>query len=297
MGTKKAASPELLAQAIRNRHQSCKVMTYLGTKSLPDRRVARDLLQKCTEVLYPGYFCRAQQASLEQNLNDLRLGFSQLLECARIHVKDGDEYHPERILDAVMAKIPDWIGMLALDVEAAWQSDPSANDPVEIIFCYPGIFAVTAYRVAHELHLAKVPLIPRMLSEHAHSVTGIDIHPGATIGTGFFIDHGTGVVIGETCDIGNNVRIYQGVTLGALTFAKDEAGELVRHQKRHPTIEDRVVIYANATILGGETVIGQDSVIGSSVWVTSSIPPRTLVTVEAPAMRLRKSVLSTEGAL
>ena len=156
-----------------------------------------------------------------------------------------------------------------------------------MIFCYPGLEAVTVYRLAHALHQLEVPLIPRMMTEWAHSKTGIDIHPGAKIGQHFFIDHGTGVVIGETCEIGNHVKLYQGVTLGALSFATDGDGNLVRGHKRHPTIEDRVVIYANATVLGGATVIGHDSVIGSSVWLTRSVEPHTTVVLEKPKLKIR----------
>ena len=151
------------------------------------------------------------------------------------------------------------------------------QEPDEVIFCYPGLEAITVYRLAHELHELGIPFIPRMMTEWAHSRTGIDIHPGATIGEYFFIDHGTGVVIGETCEIGEHVKLYQGVTLGALSFPTDDDGNLVRGHKRHPTLEDGVVVYANATILGGHTVVGHDSVIGSSVWLTRSVAPHTTV--------------------
>jgi serine O-acetyltransferase len=157
----------------------------------------------------------------------------------------------------------------------------------EVIFCYPGLLAVTVFRLAHELHRLDVPFIPRMMTEWAHKETGIDIHPGAQIGYYFFIDHGTGVVVGETCEIGDHVKLYQGVTLGALSFDTDADGNLVRGLKRHPTIEDRVVIYANATVLGGKTVIGHDAVIGSSVWLTSSVAPYTTVTLEKPNLTIR----------
>ncbi len=165
--------------------------------------------------------------------------------------------------------------------------DPACKSFDEVIFCYPGLEAVTVYRLAHLLHEQGVPLIPRMMTEWAHSRTGIDIHPGAKIGAHFFIDHGTGVVIGETTEIGQWVKLYQGVTLGALSFATDAEGNLVRGTKRHPTLEDRVVIYANATVLGGKTVIGHDAVIGSSVWVTNSVPPHTTVTMEKPRLQMR----------
>ena len=168
---------------------------------------------------------------------------------------------------------------LAKDIRAAHEGDPAARDYDEIIFSYPGLFAITVYRIAHRLHALEVPLIPRIMSEAAHGRTGIDIHPGARIGESFFIDHGTGVVIGETTDIGNRVRIYQGVTLGALSLSREEVDGL-RNKKRHPTIEDDVILYANATVLGGETVIGARSVIGGNVWITRSVPPDTQVFVK-----------------
>jgi serine O-acetyltransferase len=186
-----------------------------------------------------------------------------------------------------LQRIPQLRHVLATDVQAAFDGDPACKSRDEVIFCYPGLDAVTVYRLAHELYDMQVPFIPRMLAEWAHKETGIDIHPGATIGNHFFIDHGTGVVIGETCHIGNHVKIYQGVTLGALSFPTDADGNLIRNMKRHPTIEDHVVIYASATILGGKTVIGHDSVIGSSVWLTRSVEPHTTVTLESPKLRMR----------
>jgi serine O-acetyltransferase len=176
---------------------------------------------------------------------------------------------------------------LAMDVEAARAGDPACKSLDEVIFCNPGLEAITVYRLAHLLHELGVPLIPRMMTEWAHGKTGIDIHPGASIGNHFFIDHGTGVVIGVKTVIGEWVKLYQGVTLGALSFPTDAEGNLVRNTKRHPTIEDRVVIYANATVLGDETVIGHDSVIGSSVWITHAIAPETVVTLEKPKLRMR----------
>src|SRR5438552_5804750 len=186
-----------------------------------------------------------------------------------------------------LRRLPDVRYLLEKDVESSFLGDPAAKSHHEIVFCYPGLEAVTVYRVAHELFLQGVPLIPRMMTEWAHSKTGIDIHPGARIGPGFFIDHGTGVVIGETCDIGTNVKLYQGVTLGALSFPRDADGQIIRGKKRHPTLEDEVVVYANATILGGDTVIGKGSVIGSNVWLTNSVPPSTQVVIEKPSLRVR----------
>jgi serine O-acetyltransferase len=184
-----------------------------------------------------------------------------------------------------LARLPALRQTLASDVQAAYEGDPAATCVDEIIFSYPGLYAVMVYRLAHELSKLRVPLIPRIMTEHAHQRTGIDIHPGTSIGSSFFIDHGTGVVIGGTAVIGDNVKIYQGVTLGAFSFDKDSDGQLVRHTKRHPTIEDDVVIYAGATILGGDTIIGRGSVIGGNVWLTHSVPANTRVLQESPGLR------------
>ncbi|MFN3653518.1 MAG: serine O-acetyltransferase EpsC [Armatimonadota bacterium] len=183
----------------------------------------------------------------------------------------------ERVVGAFFERLPEIREALKLDVIAAYKGDPAAKSYAEVILSYPGVRAVTTYRVAHQLYRLDVPLIPRLMTEHVHSRTGIEIHPGATIGESFFIDHGTGVVIGETAEIGKRVKLYQGVTLGAFSFKLDESGHPVKGGKRHPTIEDDVVIYAGTTILGGETVIGRGSVIGSNVWLTRSVPPGTSV--------------------
>ncbi|HOS93253.1 MAG TPA: serine acetyltransferase [Armatimonadota bacterium] len=184
-----------------------------------------------------------------------------------------------RITAEFLTRIPAIRAMLVKDVEAAYRGDPAATTYAEIMVSYPGLKAITTHRIAHELYRLQVPLIPRIMSEHAHSHTGIDIHPGAEIGESFFIDHGTGVVIGETCEIGRNVKLYQGVTLGARSFKVADDGTLVKGIKRHPTLEDDVVVYANATILGGDTVIGKGAVIGSSVWILSSVPPGATVVI------------------
>jgi serine O-acetyltransferase len=185
-----------------------------------------------------------------------------------------------------LAGLPALREVLSTDVQAALDGDPAATCRDEIIFSYPSIYAVMVYRLAHEFFKMKVPLIPRIMTEHAHHRTGIDIHPGTRIGSHFFIDHGTGVVIGGTAVIGNHVKLYQGVTLGAFSFDKDGSGHLVRGTKRHPTIEDDVVIYAGATILGGETVIGRGSIIGGNVWLTHSVPPGTRVLQDSPNLRI-----------
>jgi serine O-acetyltransferase len=187
-----------------------------------------------------------------------------------------------------LSRLPEVRRLVETDVTAAYEGDPAATSRMEVVMAYPGLYAVTIHRLAHELYRLGVPVIPRIMSELAHSKTGIDIHPGATIGERFFIDHGTGVVIGETTIIGKNVKIYQGVTLGALSFAKDPVtGALVKGVKRHPNVEDNVVIYAGATILGGGTVIGHDSEIGGNVWLKDSVPPNSRVYNKPPAPEIR----------
>ncbi len=193
------------------------------------------------------------------------------------------------LADAFLSRLPELQKILASDVTAAFHGDPAAKTQEEIVLCYPGIVAITVYRIAHELLILGVPYLPRVMTEWAHRETGIDIHPGATIGGSFFIDHGTGVVIGETCEIGSHVTLYQGVTLGAWSFPRDEDGNLIRGTKRHPTLEDRVAVYSNATILGGTTVIGTGSLIGSSVTLNRSVPPNTIVTIEKPSLKFRDS--------
>ena len=183
---------------------------------------------------------------------------------------------------ALLDQLPAIRSVLQEDILAAYEGDPAAHSTMEIVMSYPGLYAITVQRIAHALYQAKVPLIPRVMSEHAHARTGIDIHPGAQIGPGFFIDHGTGVVIGETTVIGKRVKLYQGVTLGALSFAKDAQGNLIKNIKRHPNVEDNVVIYAGATILGGETTIGHDSTIGANVWLIHSVPPNSKVYNQEP---------------
>jgi serine O-acetyltransferase len=214
----------------------------------------------------------------EQIINSIRH------DCFRYNqpCSDCGERGQQITLDFIDA-IPPIRRILATDVRATYEGDPAAKSYDEIIFSYPGLFAITVYRIAHKLFENGVPLLPRIMTEHAHSLTGIDIHPGAEIGESFVIDHGTGVVIGETTVIGKNVRVYQGVTLGALSVPKG-AGDQLRGAKRHPTIEDDVIIYSGATILGGDTVIGTRSIIGGNVWLTESVPPDTTVMMETPRL-------------
>jgi serine O-acetyltransferase len=271
---------------------------HLDRMPLPSREDAAAIMQALEEVIYPGYYSaggvthqgiiyRVQERIgwLFEHLRDqISKGFRHMKEL------DGELSHSsdamaEECAYAFLESLPRIRRMLAKDIQAAYDGDPAAHCIDEIILSYPAAYAITAYRVAHELHITGVPLLPRMLTELAHSRTGIDIHPGAEIGERFFIDHGTGVVIGETTVIGNRVKLYQGVTLGALSFPKDETGRLIRGRKRHPTIEDNVVIYAGATILGGETTIGEGSVIGGNVWLTESVPPGSRVAQAEPKPR------------
>lgn len=295
--------PEITDRLVAT-YREVESLNHLGHCPLPNYEVIISCIEDLKEVLFPGYRRREflhwenigyYVGSLIDRLHDrLRAQIARALCHAAgddISCTSEQRNYYERLGDekaiAFLEQLPELRRILALDAQAAYDGDPACKSLDEVIFCYPGFEAVTVYRLAHLLHELGVPLIPRMMTEWAHSRTGIDIHPGAKIGKHFFIDHGTGVVIGETCEIGDHVKIYQGVTLGALSFPTDAEGKLVRGLKRHPTIEDRVVIYANATILGGETVIGHDSVIGSSVWLTSSVPPYTTVTMEKPRLRMR----------
>lgn len=255
-------SPDSLAHvadALRKHHQR-----YGGLSGLSLGKVG-SLLRQTVAVLFPHHAVADEESTtLEDRLEKLERDFHALVEplCA------GKEVGCTKLLvKGFMSDLPSVADYGHADAATLLEGDPAANSLEEVILCYPGFFAVVAYRVAHALYQRDVPLLPRMICEYAHQKTGIDIHPGAQIGRALFIDHGTGVVIGETALIGNNVKIYQGVTLGALRVDREN-----RSKKRHPTIEDNVVIYAGATILGGETTVGRNSVIGGNVWITRSIP-------------------------
>jgi serine O-acetyltransferase len=295
------ASLQAITGRIVETYEECGAIHHLGHSPLPSYREVVDILADLREILYPGYGRRQNLhlGNVAYHVGDLIDSLHDRLtqQIARAfrhdcHNRDVDtdfEARAEEIAVRFLDTMPELRHTLAEDVQAAYDGDPAAKSLVEIVFCYPGVAAVTVYRMAHELHRLGVPLIPRMMTEYAKGKTGIDIHPGATIGRRFFIDHGTGVVIGATTHIGDGVKLYQGVTLGALSFPRDETGQIVRDAKRHPTLEDEVVIYANATILGGKTVIGHHSVIGSSAWITRSIAPYTTVTIEDPRLRYRES--------
>lgn len=299
--------PRLTEQIVQTYSAGDRI-NHLGHCPLPKYDVVVQILEDLKDILYPGFRRREglHIGNVTYHVGNLIDGLHDKIttQVARaLHHEDrvknqksectepvDYEAKGQAIAIAFLEKIPQLRSILATDVEAAFDGDPSVSNRDEIIFCYPGLEAITIFRLAHELFRLRVPFIPRMMTEWAHKQTGIDIHPGATVGDYFFIDHGTGVVIGETCNIGNRVKIYQGVTLGALSFQTDSDGQLIRGAKRHPTIEDRVVIYANATILGGKTVIGHDSVIGSSVWITSTVAPHTTVVLEKPRLKIRGGV-------
>lgn len=255
---------------------------------LPNTRVVRTALERLFDIIFPGFSYSGHpvtESNLAYHIGDqLNHVFLELAkeverafryECEQRHCSDCQVVELSRAaVNGLLASLPSLREVIKTDVQAGFAGDPASASLDEVIISYPAVRAIVIHRLAHEMHLRKVPLIPRMWSEYAHSITGIDIHPGASIGGSFFIDHGTGVVIGETCVIGNHVQLYQGVTLGALAPAK---GQKIRGVKRHPTIEDNVVIYAGATILGGETVVGHDATIGGNVWITSSVEPYTKV--------------------
>lgn len=262
-------------------------------RTRPDQEVLVELIQKLRRILFPGFF-----QDQHYHIYNARHNLSMLMEDGMYHlsrqlelVYRGEGLTPEMARDkavevsvAFFQSIPRVRARIQTDLQAAFDGDPAAYSKEEIVFSYPGFFAINVYRLAHELYRLGVPMLPRMMSEHAHSLTGIDIHPGATIGDYFFIDHGTGIVIGQTTVIGDNVKIYQGVTLGGLST---RGGQSLKGTKRHPTIEDNVTIYANAAILGGNTVIGRDCVIGASAFITASVPPRTTVSMKDQELHFR----------
>ena len=273
---------------------------HVGPEPIPSREAIIDIVHTASRILYPGYFIRTRLDDMNvgyyfgQEVTSLFEALSEQIMLAIRHdcirhnqiCTNCEERGQQAAIDFLRG-MPQLRVLLASDIKAAHEGDPAAKSFDEIIFSYPGLFAITVYRIAHQLHHQDIPFIPRIMTEYAHSKTGIDIHPGARIGESFFIDHGTGVVIGETTIIGKHVRLYQGVTLGALSLGREEV-EALRNQKRHPTIEDDVIIYANATVLGGKTVIGARSVIGGNVWITDSVPPDTEVFLKKPELVLKE---------
>ena len=242
---------------------------------LPDRRAVIDLVKEVRRLLFPAYFGDPALMSLApENYAALLLEriSEKLTAQLRLALPEDQVQRAEEITREFVRRLPQVQKLLLEDLDATFESDPAASSREEIIFAYPGLFAIFVYRIAHLLYCQRVPMIPRIMAEYAHSRTGIDIHPGASIGPHFFIDHGTGIVVGETTVIGDHVKLYQGVTLGAKSFELDENGNPVKGIKRHPNIGNHVVIYANATILGGDTTVGDHCVIGGNVWLTASVP-------------------------
>jgi serine O-acetyltransferase len=269
--------------------------------NLAGQQAVLEVLEELLSFLFPGCHGRGPiaesdlEGALRRRLQDvagkLRHQLKRAFEyqCARDHCRSCGECggKADEATAHLVESLPEVHCLLQRDITAAYEGDPAARSTMEVVMSYPGVYAIAVHRLAHILYLKGVPLIPRIMSEHAHSRSGIDIHPGARIGAGFFIDHGTGVVIGETCVIGENVKLYQGVTLGAHSFEKDDQGRLIKGIKRHPNVEDNVVIYAGATILGGNTTIGAGSVIGGNVWLTHSVPPGSKVYNQQPRPLIR----------
>lgn len=275
---------------------------FINKRFIPSRDEIIEVLKLLFELFYPGYFGR--QDLTDENvayhvgatLHTLREKLAAQIElCLCYGTESGERATPDvprcrrhgrTVTAEFMARLPAIRRRLVLDAQAAFDGDPAASGLDEVILAYPGLLAVTVYRIAHELHELGVPLMPRIMTEWAHARTGCDIHPGATIGESFFIDHATGVVVGATTHIGAHVKLYQGVTLGALSMPRDADGNLIRGTRRHPTLEDHVTIYANATVLGGETVVGRGSLLGGSVFITRSVPEGHRVALDPPKLRM-----------
>lgn len=263
-------------------------------KMLPDRSEVISIVRSLKRVLFPGYFSSDNiEAIFPEHSAGYKLGmlYNQLLKQIKIamsYYESMDEVSEkaEKICQNFFSKLPAIQKILLTDVQAGFDGDPAAKSKEEIIFSYPGFYAIYVYRIAHELYLQQVPFIPRIMTEYAHGRTGIDINPGASIGKYFFIDHGTGVVVGETTRIGEYVKLYQGVTLGALSTRQ---GQQLANVKRHPTIEDHVTVYANSTILGGETVIGENTIIGGNTFITESVPANSKVSTKSPELVIKGS--------
>ena len=286
-----------MAEELNKNYSDQKLFDLSLGERIPQKDEIIDFVDELRKVTFPGFFGRENMAYANKKYfagHKLSLLYDKLFRQIKVALsyKNDAKSYQEIAEDAqekalgFIRRIPEVQALLCKDVEAEYNGDPAANSREEIIFSYPGLFAIFVYRYAHVLYQMKVPFIPRIMTEYAHGETGIDINPGANIGEYFFIDHGTGIVIGETTDIGNNVKIYQGVTLGALSTRK---GQQLSGIKRHPTIEDNVVIYANTTILGGETIIGANSVVAGNTFVTKSIPANTKVASTMPELEIKTS--------
>ena len=268
---------------------------------LPNKKEIINFIKDMRSIIFPGYFSVDSSVKMfpehyvAYRLNDLYDCLQEQIEVAFLYQGEPEQQakdHAEQITERFFASLPEIQSMLLTDLQAGFDGDPAAKSKEEIIFSYPGFYAIYVYRLAHVLYREEVPFIPRIMSEYAHGYTGIDINPGATIGEYFFIDHGTGVVIGETTEIGKNVKLYQGVTLGALSTRQ---GQLLANVKRHPTIRDNVTIYSNSSVLGGETVIGENTIIGGNTFITESIPANTKVSAKSPELVIKKPKSAVEA--
>ena len=293
MSEKKAAILEAV-KSLAGNYNTEEMLLPKGKCSLPSRSVIIELVRELRAVLFPGYFridtgaCAFPEYYAGSLLNNLYDALKEQIEIAILYQgeeKEKAQLRAEEITGQFVKRLPEIQKMLLKDVQAGFDGDPAAKSKEEIIFSYPGLFAIYVYRIAHVLYEEKVPFIPRIMTEYAHGKTGIDINPGAIIGEYFFIDHGTGVVIGETTEIGRNVKLYQGVTLGALSTRQ---GQQLANVKRHPTIKNNVTIYSNSSVLGGETVIGENTIIGGNTFITESIPANTKVSAKSPELVIKK---------
>lgn len=289
-----------LVEKIAHTYKGDSGINFIDASDLPVRDKILEILELITELLFPGY--TGKRTVTKSNISfivgdllcEVYTELSSQIERAckhRCRMEKCDSGSCKQMAEEaslyLLAQLPKVRDLLKSDVKAAFDGDPAAKSYEEIVISYPCIIAIATYRIAHELYLQQIPLIPRIMTECAHTRTGIDIHPGAEVGKNFFIDHGTGVVIGETTVIGNTVKIYQGATLGAMSFPKDQRGRIIKGGKRHPTIEDNVTIYAEATILGNIT-IGEGTVIGGNVWINQSVPPGVTVTLANPELVYKK---------
>ena len=282
------------AKGLTENYASEELFMPKSGRRLPNRSVIIDIVRDLKSIVFPGYFSTDTSATIfpeyyvGHRLNDIYDRLKNQIEIALLyHGEEPEEAaaRADRTTCGFFEQLPEIQRLLLTDVQAGFDGDPAAKSKEEIIFSYPGLFAIYVYRLAHVLYKEEIPFIPRVMSEYAHGRTGIDINPGATIGEYFFIDHGTGVVIGETTEIGKNVKLYQGVTLGALSTRQ---GQLLANVKRHPTIRDNVTIYSNSTVLGGETVVGENTIIGGNTFITESIPANTKVSAKSPELVIKK---------
>ena len=299
--------PGLVEDVMKN-YQTIGGMDHLEGRDLPSKKIVIEVLEDLVTLLFPGYLGKTEitKANIKYLLgttlastytrltNEVEKSLKYICRKIKECPEDICQKRAQVVVRELLEKLPEVRSLLSGDIQAAYDGDPAAVSNEEVILSYPCVLAITTYRIAHELYLRGVPLIPRIMSEHVHSLTGIDIHPGAKIGKNFFIDHGTGVVIGETAEIGDNVKLYQGVTLGALSFPKDEKGQIIRGRKRHPTIGNNVIVYSGATLLGPEAIVGDNVTIGGNVWITNRVASGTCITIARPQLRYETKQQLTE---